>query len=111
MPLDRLSELRRQRAQIADHLAWLDREIESCSGTSLPQPAVTPPTTPPAPAAPAATGETAVPEAVPADILHQYHEEAAASPAAARSGCLIFCTAVSAAVALVLFAIYWFGYR
>lgn len=107
MPLDRLSELRRQRAQIADHLAWLDREIESCSGTPLTQPAVTPP----APAAPAATGETAVPEAVPADILHQYHEEAAASPAAARSGCLIFCTAVSAAVALVLFAIYWFGYR
>ena len=34
---DRLAELRRQRAHIADHLAWLDREIASAAATIQPQ--------------------------------------------------------------------------
>lgn len=36
---DHLAELRRQRALIAAHLAWLDREIEAASGKTDPAPA------------------------------------------------------------------------
>ena len=105
MSSDRLSELRRQRAQVADHLAWLDREIEACGGAT--PPAASAPSRPPLAVRHADSDEPAVSE----DILHQYHEEAASSPAAARTGCLVFCVAASAAIALVLFAIYWVGYR
>jgi hypothetical protein len=46
---DRLAELRRQRAIVAEHLAWLDRQITEASGQSGAAPA---PPTPTAPAQP-----------------------------------------------------------
>jgi hypothetical protein len=106
MSSDRLSELRRQRAQVADHLAWLDREIAACAGAALP-----PVATPRSDSAPSPSTAPVPADTASEEILHQYHEEAASSPAAARTGCLVFCVAASAAIALVLFAIYWFGYR
>jgi len=38
---DRLQELRRQRALVAEHLAWLDREIRAAGGTMSVAPAAT----------------------------------------------------------------------
>jgi hypothetical protein len=51
---DRLAELRRQRALIADHLAWLDREIEAAASTSMALEPASQPATPKLPLAPAA---------------------------------------------------------
>lgn len=51
---DRLTELNRQRALLAEHLAWIDREIAAARGEApAPVPAPPPPPVPAAPAAPA----------------------------------------------------------
>lgn len=42
MPPDRLDALRRQRALVAQHLAWLDSEIAAAGPTPAPIPPITP---------------------------------------------------------------------
>ncbi|MFT3828428.1 MAG: hypothetical protein QM691_01855 [Opitutaceae bacterium] len=83
---DRLAELRRQRALVAEHLAWLDRELAAAapaeaaspSSENKPRPAsdlaAPPPGLPAGPLAPAdnpppdSTPHAALPEAKPAEI-------------------------------------------
>ena len=75
----------RQRAQIQEHLAWLDREIAAAEGV----PALPPPTNrpPQAPAAPASTAVSAPSEAE--KILDQFQQDATALKTDARRGCLM----------------------
>lgn len=107
---DRLAELQRQRALIAEHLAWLDREIAAASPASSPpteQPtdsgAVTAPSPSPAPLDPAAiiAAATAAKSAAPSPAPHSAEDELAAKhlptkrqPADiqqdVRRGCLLY---------------------
>lgn len=102
MPPDRLTALRRQRALVAEHLAWLDAEIHAQAPfRSLPaksvaenennvSPAVSPPTTvldspvliEPAPDALAAANARAD------EIIANYTATERLDPVAARKGCL-----------------------
>ncbi len=108
MTPDRLSELCRQRAQIADHLAWLDREIAAAGSTPDTLAAPTAPTKHPdvRPNASAADSQASA-----ESILQHYRNAAADAPADARAGCLRFFLIGTSLVVLTLFAIYWFGYR
>ncbi len=72
---DRLAELLRQRALVAEHLAWLDREIAT-EATATAAPAVA------AAANAAAAPQTAVPPAPPAPVVIAALSTQAASEAA-----------------------------
>jgi len=76
---DRLAEIRRQRALVAEHLAWLDREIAAAAPASAAPVAPTAPAVVPAPIAPPATAPSTLD---PAAILAA---AAAAKPAAQDS--------------------------
>lgn len=101
---DRLAELRRHRALVAEHLVWLDREIAAAEGKPAPAPTpeLPPPPAPtaaeilakasePAPAVPPVVvdqPETALlPEHQPTDIKNDV-----------RRGCLLYFALASAAV-------------
>ncbi len=91
---DRLQELRRQRALVQQHLAWLDAEIAAATpSAAVPNEGAAP--TDPAPAVPA---PPATPEE--AEALAQARAEAANAPAAAKRGCWV----VFAGAFLLLFA-------
>ncbi|MBL9199534.1 MAG: hypothetical protein JNL39_03465 [Opitutaceae bacterium] len=105
MPTDRLAELRRQRALVQEHLAWLEREI---TATEKPPAATNPGQPPPAaslaphPAArsPApATPDTATAGPPVDDILDQYRAAPGSVRQDVRKGCLLYFT-----LALVIFA-------
>jgi hypothetical protein len=97
LPDDPLQELRRQRALVQEHLAWLDRQIASASGETAPKTA-------------AANRSAAAP--APADsteadaILESYQAESRSMPATVRRGCLIVFAAGVALFALGVFALY-----
>lgn len=86
---DRLAELRRQRALVAEHLAWLDREIAAANPAAPPPPSLSPAVESPAvtatrseplPPAPAPQPPaSALPESRPADIRRDV-----------RRGCLLY---------------------
>lgn len=102
---DRLAELRRQRALVAEHLVWLDREIADAEGKPAPAPlpALTPSpalsaaaeivakTPGPAPAVPPVARDqpdaALLPEPQPADIKNDV-----------RRGCLLYFALASVAV-------------
>lgn len=102
---DRLTDLRRQRAAIQQHLEWLDREIAAAS--SGPAAAPVPVKPAPVPAAPPATSDAPVPDSVLSDLGQPDPVNAARQ---AKKGCLLYL-----AVALVIFfaailAIFYFAY-
>jgi hypothetical protein len=99
---DRLPELRRQRALVAEHLAWLDREIAD-AGSEAPAT----PVTPAPPAKPA--GAVDVPAAE--KILAEFRSEAERAPADMRRGCLWSFLAGMLLLILGVAAIYWLRYR
>ena len=101
---DRLAELRRQRALVAEHLAWLDREIAAAEGKPSPAPLPAPTPTPaptateilakvaePAPALPPVASDhpdaALLPEPQPTDIKNDV-----------RRGCLLYFALASLAV-------------
>lgn len=93
---DRLAELRRQRALVQQHLAWLDEEIAAAEGAA---------TRPAAPMAPSRARET-----VPADadaLLARFADEERLSPRKLKLGCwlafLIALAAFAGAIALWYF--------
>jgi hypothetical protein len=99
---ERLSDLRRQRALVAEHLAWLDREIAAAGSEAL--------ATPVTPAPPANPGGGAdLPAAE--KILAEFRSEAERSPAKIRQGCLWTFGAGIALLILGVVAIYWLRYR
>lgn len=87
---DRLDELRRQRAIVQQHLAWIESEIAAAGGE------ISAPKT----AAPSAPSLAAKPPATPADaLLEQYAAEEQTSPGKVKLGCWI--------AFVVLFAGFW----
>jgi hypothetical protein len=113
---DRLAELRRQRALVAEHLAWLDRELGALSTAATPAPAVpaptgttpvvtagdTPPTSAVPPATPAPTADIApaaielLPETKPTEIKQDV-----------RRGCLLYFAIASAAAIAAIALLVW----
>lgn len=92
---DRLAELRRQRALVQQHLAWLDAEIAAAE--KFPAPAVA---SAPASAATAGVGEApAIPPADTEALLARYAEEERTKPGQVKLGCWI--------AFLILFAGFW----
>jgi hypothetical protein len=94
---DRLAELRRQRALVQEHLAWLDREI---AAAAPPAPPAAP--MPPAPASGAAPAAPPPPAAGAADvdeIVAHYRSAPGAVREDVRKGCLLYF-----ALALAVFA-------
>jgi hypothetical protein len=105
---DRLAELRRQRALIADHLAWLDREIAASAPSSTfpkptPQPFAPKPPLPLDPAAIlAAVNSSPAPTAVPPDteahaLLLPEHQPAEVKQDV-RRGCFLYFALAAVAV-------------
>lgn len=115
---DRLAELRRQRALIAAHLAWLDREIAAASGLKDQA-------TPKAPAQPTPELATAI---VAAALKAKHSATAAESPVVAadadsileeyrvppdslktdvRKGCFLYFAAALVAVAVIVTILYF----
>jgi hypothetical protein len=128
MSPDRLAELRRQRALVAQHLAWLDSELAAAETGKAPAPS---PASPPAsvvPAAPvdnetpsasSASNATPEPDLDPAvalanaradEIIERYRATEAYDPATAKRGCLVLVGALFALGGAVILAIYYFGY-
>ena len=117
MSPDRLAELRRQRALVAQHLAWIDSELfEAEAGqpsapsapAAIPAPAGKPPQLP-------ATGNNdnpavALANAKADEIIERYRATEAPDPGSARRGCLLLIGAMFALGGAVLLAIYYFGY-
>lgn len=133
---DRLAELRRQRALVQEHLAWLDRELAALERTSPPrsaespaavdpfvvdvntQPAATGAT--PRPLSPAATLSSPAPfgRASPAPaaaaqapmvdaLLEEYRVEPGALKRDVRKGCLLYFAGAMALLILVVAVLYF----
>ena len=127
---DRLAELRRQRALLSEHLAWLDGEIAVATGQSgVPPvpPTLRPPATPPsepspsweAPASrflsqrPAATLSATTPvgsQPAPSDvdlIIQKYGSAPRSLKSDVRKGCFIYITAAIVLLVLGVTALYF----
>jgi hypothetical protein len=100
---DRLPELRRQRALVAEHLAWLDREIAAEGGETS--------ATPAAPLPPPAHFDDAADLPAADKILAEFRREAESSPARMRQGCIWSFMATMALLILGVAATYWLHYR
>ncbi|HQF39291.1 MAG TPA: hypothetical protein PK322_09265 [Opitutaceae bacterium] len=101
---DRLAELRRQRALVAEHLVWLDREIAETEGKASPAP-LPAPTPPPALTAAAVLAKAAeIPPAVAAGASDQPDAPLLPEPQPTdikndvRRGCLLYFALASLAV-------------
>jgi len=123
---DRLQELRRQRALVADHLAWLDREIAAdpaatAPGPGAPSPAAPVPVVPPVrlpaslPAQPSVAGENSPVEAVVAAeadaILEDYRVAPDELKTDVKKGCFLYFFAALAFVALGVVVLYFLFQR
>lgn len=104
-PEERLQQLRRQRALVQEHLAWIDHEIAAASGgVTPPAPTAPSPVAPPPAAAPANPAVDAEAEA----IIENYRAESRSSIAAARRGCFIVFFAGLALFGLAVLALYFY---
>lgn len=113
---DRLAELRRQRALVQEHLAWLDREMAMLEGpVSAP---VVPPTTSgsrstnPITGVPTATGSvgssiTTFKDPAADTILEEYRVAPTALKENVRKGCLLYFVAAFALLILVVAVLYF----
>ncbi len=115
MSPDRLAELRRQRALVAQHLAWIDSELIATGAGQPPDPSIetaaaviAPPLlpTPEAHANPA----VALANKKADEIIEQYRATEALDPSSTKRGCLLLIGAVFALGGAVVLAIYYFGY-
>lgn len=116
MDPDRLSQLRRQRELIRQHLAWLDSEIAAASHTS-PSPTPSPTDGADAPAQPASSStDAAAPLPLAADSSNASGEDAAPlipdpDPGSVhnevRRGCLIYAGILAGLLAALIAFIYW----
>lgn len=117
MSPDRLAELRRQRALVAQHLAWIDSELIAAGAGQPPAPSSpdtvsTPDATPPLP--PTAEGNenpaVALANKKADEIIELYRATEALDPSSTKRGCLLLIGAMFALGGVVLLAIYYFGY-
>ena len=110
---DRLPELRRQRALVAEQLAWLDRELAAAGGETPTPPASSQPPATPAPAALSPPAHPVVDADLPSaeNILEEFRHEAELSPAKMRRGCIWSFICGLALLILGVTALYWLRYR
>jgi len=133
---DRLSELKRQKQLLQEHLQWLEKEIDEASGKSSsipsgaakdaasavatpppeatgPQAAAASPTSSPEPSP--ITDETGAPQKEQDPEVEQILSSFSANPKnqikSAQTGCLVFTIALFLILCGIVFAVYWFGYR
>lgn len=99
---DRLTELRRQRALVRDHLDWLDREIAAAEPTAAQG---TAPVAAPPPPPVFVTQDPVAPPATDA-----YSPDPAATQQEVKRGCLLWLVAGFVLFAAILAAIYFFAY-
>jgi hypothetical protein len=129
MSPDRLAELRRQRALVAQHLAWIDAELTAAGAGRSPHAGTVSPSAPVAPGtppenAPPADAELAAAEPAaeidPAvalanaradEIIEKYRATEALDPLAAKRGCLVLFGAFMVLLGATVLAIYFFHYR
>ena len=123
---DRLAELRRQRALMAEHLAWLDREIAgtgekapsvaalSASVPAAHHPVAAPTATPTAPADPTPAAATAPATAVAPEvaaaadaILEEYRVQPDSVHTDVKKGCFLYFAAAFALLAAVVTILYY----
>lgn len=112
---DRLAELKRQRALVAEHLQWIDQEILRARGAPLPAAAPAPSATTPAPAPVSANTGAPSPTEQPAETSPV--APAGDLPALDRQnirqdmkrGCLIWAALAFLLVVLVFALMAWFG--
>ena len=108
---DRLQELLRQRALIQEHLAWIEREIDSARGGVPPLPRNSSPEIP-------AKLSSAIPSqanlAAPADsnldvenIISRFRKDPGALKTDTRRGCLVFFGIAMALLCLGAIFAYW----
>ncbi len=106
---DRLAELRRQRALLTEHLAWLDGEIATAADRSgePPAPAAAPAPGPvPTPPAPIpGAGPPASPEVE--AIIDRYRSSPGAVQRDLRRGCFLYLAAAVVLTALGVTALYF----
>jgi hypothetical protein len=106
---ERLNELRRQRALLQEHLAWLDREIAAEQGHPPPATAaVAPPAPLPAPT-PASPATALASERDPDAILARYREQTGDLKQNVRRGCFLYFIAAFALVGLAVLALYFYS--
>lgn len=114
---DRLPELLRQRALVAEQLAWLDREIAAAGGPPAAAPAAG---QEPLEAAPANSGSVAAParatspaglgstpDPAAEEIIAQYRVAPDALKTDVRQGCLLYFGGALALIALGVIALYF----
>ena len=122
---ERLADLRRQRALVAEQLAWLDQEIAAAAGSAPAAvspapvapavPAVAAPVAPPLPPArvpvppPIAAPPAALAEAD--EMLEKYRVEPGALKSNVTKGCFLYFFAALALVALAVVGLYFFFQR
>ena len=112
---DRLQELRRQRALVQEHLAWLDREVAALAGPqSAPsEPRVDPPVVLPAATVPlilpAVVAAPLAPEiaAVADSIIDEYRVPPETLKTDVKKGCFVYFFAALALVSLGVFGFYF----
>jgi hypothetical protein len=119
---ERLAELKRQRAGIAAHLAWLDREIAACEGVRPASGATGPATGPTIPFPPPSTAAATAMQAPAAPLPLQGSAADATSslplsgvpeidPRSIKSdvqrGCLVYIALGLVVAALFVFWVYW----
>lgn len=110
---DRLAELRRQRALVQTHLAWLDAEIARTAGTLPPAAPASSASAAPAAAAGGALPPVAATEDPPrmvaaADtILEEYRVPESTLKSDVRKGCFLYFIAAFAAVAAGVLVLYF----
>lgn len=114
-PMDRLAELRRQRALVQEHLDWLDREIAAAGGSTPALLSPRPAAFTPAPAIvaklPPSIPAAATPDAREAEtILEQYRTSDKSLKTDVRKGCLLYFAAAFVLLGLGVAAL-WFAFR
>jgi len=109
---DRLKELVRQRALLAEHLGWLDREIASARGLSSPPAGATPePARIPLPPAPAAQAPSPVPPAEVDALFDRFRTEEAGRGQVSKQGCWLVFAALMLVSLIALGAVVFLRYR
>lgn len=102
---DRLTDLRRQRAAIQQHLDWLDREIAAAQGD--PETTPTPASPAPVPLSPPVAPIPSDPGAALPDLGQPDPVNAARQ---AKKGCLLYLVAALVIFFAAIFAIFFFAY-
>ena len=109
---DRLKELVRQRALLAEHLAWLDREIAAAPGAPSPEAVAAPvPVQPSLPPPVAAATPAPVPPAEVDALFDRFRSEEAGRGQVSKQGCWLVFAALMLVSLIAIGALVFLRYR